>query len=233
MDPLDQFRSTSRGPGQPKGNETGPTVPPARALGSLGGKGHAQTGYGHGPGPIETRSESYPIARAQIRRDVFWQNVCREILMALASTAAESSGRLGTGPSAAESSTSPVDELFDGRMGVITTLGQRIPIADVTTVFSCSVNGSEADRSLSNDIQCTVFRITTPTGETYTLPLSQIAGVHTLSPSLLEQIEDRRNDRDEGKDQVPFGFAAYTSTARSERLGRGDQRGGGDGPREG
>lgn len=222
MDPLDQFRSTARG--------QGPS--PARELGSPSAPGSTQTGYGHGPGPIEARGESYPIARAQIRRDVFWQNVCREILMALAGAAAESSGRLGTGPSAAESSTSPVDELFDGRMGVITVLGQRIPIADVSTVFSCSINGCEADRSLSNDIQCTVFRITTPTGETYTLPLSQIAGVHTLSPSLIEQIEDRRSDRDDDKDRVPFGFAAYTSTARSERLGRAGQTGG-DGPGEG
>jgi len=172
-------------------------------------------GYGHAPGNSDARRESFPIARTEIRRDVFWQNVCREILMGLAGAAAESSGRLETGPAAAESSVSPASELFDGRMGVITTLGQRIPIADVVPVFSCSMDAQDGDRSLSNDVQCTIFRLKTPTGETYTLPLSQIAGVHTLSPSLVEKIEDQQSSE---KDKQPFGFAAYTSTARSERL---------------
>lgn len=181
-------------------------VPPADAPNPPGG-------YGHVPAPVEHHAMP-PVTRVQARRDVFWQNVCREILMSLAAAAAESSGRLGTGPAAAESSTSPVDELFDGRMGVITTLGQRIPIADVTVVFSCSLPDNDLDRSISSDVQCTIFRITTPTGETYTLPVSQIVGVHSVSESLLEQIEDQNED--EG-DKAPFGFAAYTSLAKSER----------------
>ena len=175
-------------------------------------------GYGHIPQEgTGVPAEPFPIARVQIRRDVFWQNVCREILMALAAAAAQSSGRLDTGPSAAESSTSPIDELFDGRMGVITHLGQRIPIADVVPVFSFSVPDCAEDRSRSNDVQCTVFRITTPTGETYTLPITQIVGVHTLSASLIEQLEESQNNGENEADRIPFGFSAYTSMARSEQ----------------
>ena len=175
--------------------------------------GAAPTGYGHVPTPQHT-PQMPSVTRVQARRDVFWQNVCREILMALAAAAAESSGRLGTGVGDAESSTSPVSELFDGRMAVITTLGQRIPISDVSAVFSCSLPGNALDRSISSDVQCTIFRITTPTGETYTLPVSQIVGVHSVSNSLIEQIEEQNESED---DRIPFGFAAYTSLAKSER----------------
>lgn len=176
----------------------------------------APGGYGHVPAPAHQPLVP-SVTRVQARRDVFWQNVCREILMSLAAAAAESSGRLGTGPSDAQSSTSPVSELFDGRMGVITTQGQRIPIADVSSVFSCSMPSDELDRSISSDVQCTIFRITTPTGETYTMPVSQIVGIHSVSDSLIEQLEEQNEESEDG---VPFGFAAYTSLAKSER----DQR---------
>ncbi|MAO24525.1 MAG: hypothetical protein CMJ35_03610 [Phycisphaerae bacterium] len=178
------------------------------------------TVYGHAP-QANAPGIMPPATRVQARRDVFWQNICREILMALASAAAESSGRLGTGISDAQSSGSPVNELFDGRMGVITTLGQRIPIADVTPVFSCSLPNTELDRSLSNDVQCSIFRVTTPTGETYTFPISQVVGVHSVSQSLLEGIEDQQESSEE---KVPFGFAAYTSLARSERENRAQEQ---------
>lgn len=178
-----------------------------------GGSAAVPAGYGHVPSS-QSAAPLPSVTRVQVRRDVFWQNVCREILMALAAAAAESSGRLGTGVGDAESSTSPVSELFDGRMAVITTLGQRIPISDVSAVFSCSLPGNELDRSISSDVQCTIFRITTPTGETYTLPVSQIVGVHSVSDSLIEQIEEQNESED---DRIPFGFAAYTSLSKSER----------------
>lgn len=181
---------------------------------------HPPGGYGHVPA-VNEHNTLPPVTRVQARRDVFWQNVCREILMSLAAAAAESSGRLGTGPAAAESSTSPVSELFDGRMGVITTLGQRIPIADVSAVFSCSLPGDALDRSISGDVQCTIFRISTPTGETYTLPVSQIVGIHSVSESLLEHMDDQNPDDEQ---RAPFGFAAYTSLARSEREQQAQQQ---------
>lgn len=206
-DPLDQLGINPGAASDPGGNAPAPRTD----------KGIV---YGHAPQP-DSNASMPPASRIQARRDVFWQNVCKEILMALASAAAESSGRLGTGPSAAQASTSPVDQLFDGRMGVITTLGQRIPIADVTAVFSCSMPANDLDRSISTDVQCSIFRITTPTGETYTLPLSQIIGVHSVSQSLIEQLEDQNEPEEDG---VPFGFAAYTSLARAERDNRAQQQ---------
>jgi len=178
----------------------------------------AQVRYGQNPeaGPTNT-AHLPPVVRTQARRDVFWNNVVREILMALSSAAAASSGRLGTGPSAAESSVSPVDNLFDGRMGVITSLGQRIPIADIIPVFACSMDSCDGDRSRSQDVQCTIYRITTPTGESYTLPISQIIGVHSLSDSLVEQLESNAvEEESDQSERVPFGFGAYTSLAKSE-----------------
>lgn len=158
--------------------------------------------------------------RVQARRDLFWSNVVRDSLMALASAAASSSARLKPTPTAAQHSTKPVDELFDGRMGIITTLGQRIPIADIFPVFACSSTGSLADRERSTDVQCTVFRITTPTGETYTLPVSQIIGIHSLSEDLIKQLEaaseDLQEDGPESQHRLPFGFAAYTSLSEAE-----------------
>jgi hypothetical protein len=158
--------------------------------------------------------------RVQARRDLFWSNVVRDSLMALASAAANSSARLSPTPTAAQHSTSPVDDLFDGRMGIITSLGQRIPIADIFPVFACSSVGTHADRERSADVQCTIFRVTTPTGETYTLPISQIIGIHSLSEDLINQLESASEDLQEQEadfgDRTPFGFAAYTSLARSE-----------------
>ncbi|MBL4698301.1 MAG: hypothetical protein JKX70_05650 [Phycisphaerales bacterium] len=204
MDPLDQL------------NVPTPAMP---SDGSPDGQSadDAPAGYGHIPfadSSARISQEYSPVMRTQARRDVFWNNVVREILMSLASAAAHSSGRLDTGPAAANASTSPVDDLFDGRMGVITTLGQRIPIADIMPVFSCSMAGCEADRMRSKEVQCTVYRITTPTGEAYTLPISQIIGVHSLSDALMDQLEHDEIEEDEVR--VPFGFKAYTSLVQSE-----------------
>ncbi|MEZ6163557.1 MAG: hypothetical protein R3B67_03895 [Phycisphaerales bacterium] len=181
--------------------------------------------YGQTPAPLQSQTHQYPVARAQIRRDVFWQNVCREILLGLAAAAAESSGRTGIGPSDAQMSPDPVSELFDGRMAIITSQGQRIPIADVFPVFAFSVPGDVETRIRSSDVQCTVFRISTPTGESYTLPISQIVGIHSLSQSLIEQMEQAEAsiDKDSIENRVPFGFAAYTSLARSEQQAKGQE----------
>jgi len=159
-------------------------------------------------------------------RALFWQNVIREILNALAAAAAASAGRLGATPSAAAAGGSPTAELFDGRMAVITRLGQRIPIADVVPVFACSLNPKLGGRSpdemrLADDVQCTVFQIRTPTGEVFTLPVSEIAAVHALSEHLIRKLgetarESRRGGDPDSDDGVPFGFAAFTSLARSQ-----------------
>jgi len=173
----------------------------------------------HGPAHAAIHT---PHVQATIaRRDLFWQNVVRETLMALA-VAAGSGGRLSPTPTGAATSPEPVGPLFDGRMAVVTTLGQRIPIADIYPVFACSVaRGTQADRMLAADVQCSVFQIKTPTGEIYTLPLSQVASVHALTDELIRQLEQQaaasaaRSMPPQGSD-LPFGFAAFTSLARSE-----------------
>ncbi len=151
------------------------------------------------------------------RREVFWQNVLREILSALA-VAAGSGGRLSPSAAGAAYSPGPIDELFDGRLAVITTLGQRIPIADIYPVFACSVPGSPRARTLSGDVQCTIYQIRTPQGEMFTLPLSQIRTVHSLSEELVRRLETATmaQDDENGDGTRPFGFAAFTSMAREE-----------------
>lgn len=158
---------------------------------------------------------------AAARRDVFWQNVVREVLMGLAA-AATSGGRLSPTPSAAATSAEPVGELFDGRTAVITTMGQRIAIADIYPVFACSMAGDAQARVMSADVQCTVFRIKTPGGEVFTMPISMIAMVHTLSPELLGKLEaaaEAQASEAAGDAKMPFGFAAFTSLARAEEQG--------------
>lgn len=166
-----------------------------------------------------------PAAHGQTayRRDLFWQNVVREILSSLAVTAATFSGRLSPTASGAATTPAPEHELFDGRMAVITRLGQRIPIADVYPVFACSVpkHGPSRDRLLAADVQCSIFQIRTPSGEVYTLPVHEIASIHALSESLVRQMEAaaraQAGDDNPSQPAAPFGFAAFTSLAQSER----------------
>lgn len=173
----------------------------------------------YGQTPTAPVQRVHPAELVQVRRDLFWQNVVREVLMGLSAAAAQSAGRLNATPSAAATGSSPVDSMFDGRMAVITSLGQRIPIADVVPVFACSTPRSSNDRLLSADIQCTVFRIRTPGGENYTLPITQIIGVHSMSDALAQQLEaaaQEMEEEDADGNKMPFGFAAYTSLAQSE-----------------
>jgi len=179
---------------------------------------HPASNWSH---PEDPTGSMFPqSARVQARRDLFWSNVVRDSLMAMASAAASSSSRLSPTPTAAQHSIAPIDDLFDGRMGIITTLGQRIPIADIFPVFACSAVGSQVDRERSADVQCSVFRITTPSGEAYTLPISQIIGIHSLSEELVQQLEAAAEDiQDEDHESIetrPFGFGAYTALAKSE-----------------
>ncbi|MCC5823720.1 MAG: hypothetical protein LAT64_10695 [Phycisphaerales bacterium] len=176
----------------------------------------------YGQTPAGPTHRPHPAELVQIRRDLFWQNVVREVLMSLASAAAAHAGRLAPTPTAAANSPSPDNEMFDGRMGVITTLGQRIPIADVVPVFACSAAASDTDRNLSGDVQCSIFRIRTPGGEIYTMPITQIVGIHSMSDALAKQLEaaaQEMEEKDADGNKMPFGFAAYTSLARSEAQG--------------
>jgi hypothetical protein len=129
-------------------------------------------------------------------REVYWQNVTREMLAAFAILAHTN-----------------VD-ITDGRVSIITSLGERIPVAGVEPLFPCSVVDDPKSRALCMAVQCTVFNIRTPVGEIVTLPLHEIVSVRVLSDDLLKQLEAAASGAATGSQGEPFGFAAYTSLAR-------------------
>jgi len=133
-------------------------------------------------------------------RELFWSNVIREMLVSLATAHANKDG----------------NDIFDGRLAVVTSLGERIPIADVKPVMNYGVNDAGLGRQLSAMLQCTVFQIITPAGEVYTLPVHEIRGFHSMSEELLRQIEAAA-PKPESEGEQPFGFAAFTSLSRGIR----------------
>lgn len=143
-----------------------------------------------------------------VARELFWQNVMREILTSLSVISS-------TGAPAGEG------DLFDGRLAVITQLGQRIPIAGVMPLFACGIDTSDTERELSLAVECTVFQIRTPGGEVFTLPLHEMRSFHSLSEELIERIRKESSGRqdDSTEEHEPFGFAAYTSLARTKLPG--------------
>jgi hypothetical protein len=148
-------------------------------------------------------------ARADIvsvTRELFWHNVVSEFLTTLSALYAR-------GGAASEDGDNP----FDGRLAIITDTGVRVPIGAVTPVFACGVGGTREDRALSMAVECTVFEIITPTGESFTLPVHEVRALHALTPELIERIRREvggSEDSPEGS-EMPFGFAAFTSLARS------------------
>lgn len=134
-------------------------------------------------------------------RDLFWANVVREMLTGLSLLC----------------QTQP--ELFDGRFSVLTHAGERIPIGQVFPLFACSMPTTDAEKFTSIAVQCTVFRIQTPSGEVFTLPIHEIRALHALTPQLIEQLQAaaRSTEDDESDDTAshptaePFGLAAYVA----------------------
>jgi hypothetical protein len=136
------------------------------------------------------------LAPVALMRGMFWENVVREMLTGLSIVR-------GSQP-----------ELFDGRIAILTRGGERIPVGDVTPMFACGIPGSAAERAASIAVECTVFRIRTPGGEVFTLPLSEIRGLHALTPELMQELEKEASAL-EGDDASgkPFGLAAFRSIA--------------------
>ena len=129
-------------------------------------------------------------------RDLFWCNVVRDMLNGLSVLSQQQ------------------PELFDGRFGILTRQGERIGVASVTPMFACSIPGSPEERNASVAVQCTVFQITTPEGEVFTLPVHEIRGMHTMTQELLEKLqtlaENEEQDPDDAE-QRPFGLAAFAA----------------------
>lgn len=144
-------------------------------------------------------------------RELFWQNVMREMLTSLSVLTASKESRHSAATDATGQPLRP--DMFDGRLAVFTALGQRIPIAGVYPLFACGIQTSDADKALSMAVECTVFQIHTPGGEVFTLPLHEIRSFHSLSEELIEQLKHAGGG--EEPQQEPFGFAAYTSLART------------------
>lgn len=129
-------------------------------------------------------------------RTLFWQNVVREMLNDL-------SIMCQTHP-----------ELFDGRFGIVTSQGVRVGIKHIFPLFACSIPGSTWEREASVAVQCTVFRIATPDGEIYTLPVHEVAAVHSMTPELIEQMAQAEREaagESEETEKRPFGLAAFTA----------------------
>jgi hypothetical protein len=126
-------------------------------------------------------------------RQAFWENIIGEMLMSMSAMVEKQK------------------DVFDGRVAVLTKGGERVPIADVTPLFAMTMIDSKADRDASRAVQCTVFRITTPAGEVFTLPLHEIRALHSLTPELIERIQQEREEEDVDQHGIdrPFGFAAF------------------------
>jgi len=166
-----------------------------------------------------TQPARRPTARSMAQvgelRELFWHNVVREFLTNLSMLHAQRS--TGTLPPTDD----PLDNPFDGRLAIITTNGVRIAIGAITPMFACGLNRTQADKELSMDVECTVFQIETPEGEVFTLPVHEIRSFHALTAALIERIKAASGTDDDGEEneggRMPFGFAAFTSTAHSQR----------------
>lgn len=154
-------------------------------------------------------------ARALHLRELFWSNVVREMLTNLSVL------KLQIDPAGKDERA----KVFDGRVAVVTRRGVRLGIADVTPLFACGITTSEETREVSTAVECTVFRIVTPEGEVWTLPLSEIRTVHSLSEELIAHLEREANGANEPAQ--PFGFAAFTSLATGQRKPRTGKGGSG------
>jgi hypothetical protein len=166
-------------------------------------------------------------------RELFWQNVIREILTSLSIVSAQRLAALergrnepvpgeSPGETLAAPPPGPPDDaraLFDGRMAVILKTGERVPIGEVFPIFACGID-TPLERALSVALECTVFQVRTPRGQVYTIPLQEVRAFHALSPELMRTLEQAARDHQHGRrggalsEQVPFGFAAFTSLVR-------------------
>lgn len=143
-----------------------------------------------------------PLSAADLGalRDIFWSNVVREMLTGLSMLSQQS------------------PEILDGRFAVLTQGGERIPIAAIEPIFACSMTFNSRQRGLSEAVQATVFRLQTPAGEVFTLPLQEIRAIHALTPELIAKMQATLGEAGESEpgstSAQPFGLAAFTALPR-------------------
>lgn len=156
------------------------------------------------PHPTHTHTHTpLPDLRAtEAARSLFWHNVVREMLTSLSMMQMQ-----GSSP-----------QLFDGRIQVMTHGGERIPIGVVFPLFACSIPGTGKEHEASMAVECTVFRIQTPGGEVFTLPVHEIRGLASLTDELIKQLEQASMSRTRPESEAPgpFGFAAFVPSTGDE-----------------
>jgi hypothetical protein len=140
------------------------------------------------PSPPATRDDTVML------RTLFWHNVARELLSSMAAHQAQSG------------------EDFAGRFGIILATGERVSISEVHPLFACGVPGTDSERELSIAVECTVFRVITPEGESLTFPLHEVRAIHALTDELAREIE-----KSQKPDTTPFGFAAFAAMAAQRK----------------
>ena len=173
-------------------------------------------------------------AETESARRLFWQNFMRQVLTALSIETMRRAERQSALyypaeedlPAKPESAPAIPQEgnLFDGRLAVLTHAGERIAIGEVAPALACGLS-DPGKRALSMAVECSIFQIRTTTGEVFTLPLEQVRGFHALTPELLAHLEAVAREHEEPAaqdEQLPFGFAAFTSLAQQ----RGGEAGG-------
>ncbi|MBC7835715.1 MAG: hypothetical protein H7Y88_11540 [Phycisphaerales bacterium] len=166
---------------------------------------------------LRAPQQSVPIDLEQVSfaRELFWHNVVREMLTSLGQMQRDS--EQGGPKNGADA------ELFDGRTAVITRGGERIPIAEVAPLFAFGLTGQGGQREAAMAVECTVFRIRTPGGEVFTMPVSEVRAIHSLTPQLVKELEQSAIEnvtRQTGEDAEggPFGFAAFVRRKQPEML---------------
>lgn len=179
---------------------TGDTGPGAIDSSMLRSQRGATLSDHHAPADGHADPLLYTAESVLRTRELYWHNVVREMLNSLCVMC----------------QTQP--ELFDGRFAVLTHAGERIAIGQIFPLFACSLPQTPWEREASLAVQCTIFRVRTPDGEVYTLPVHEVRGMHSLTPELIEQLQkatedeqDESAENTEGTGQRPFGLAAFTS----------------------
>jgi hypothetical protein len=227
-------RKAKAGAKRPRGAKRGGSAGAPVGARASGERGEGKSkGVGAGKGVVVTPARQSARApevtgallprQVQAYREVFWQNVLREVLVSLVSMSAASDvareGGSRGAPGEGEQARPEPSAGLDGRLGLITTQGQRIPIARVFPVFAASMATSRREVTLASLLQCTVFQVHTPRGEVYTLPLQEVRGFHALTEELMEELADAargESAKDGAGEAEPFGFAAFTSIARGK-----------------
>jgi hypothetical protein len=156
--------------------------------------------------PVPTHSPVPDLRATETARELFWHNVVREMLTSLSMMQMQ-----GHRP-----------ELFDGRVQVVTHWGERIPIGVVFPLFACSIPGTGKEHEASMAVECTVFRIQTPAGEVFTLPVHEIRALASLTEELIKELEQTSMNRTRPDSEAPgpFGFAAFRPDSSSAAEGQ-------------